>query len=235
MAKDNKFEEIRLEFGKDGSVMIDIFMIIWAASAEFDGVFQKSRGVPHDTLSLRVEFMSFYSYIADDFLELTIQTLEKKRLIKRDSKGFITIINFAKYQEPTSVERVKEFRERQERNSVITDIIHKFNKITGKNFSTKTEETRKHINARLAEGHTVEEVERVIAMKYNEWKNVPKMRQYITPQTIFRPSNFDRYVNSVPNGFSTDPRFDVEDAFGNKLSVTQEEFDKAEKDFLTKL
>jgi uncharacterized phage protein (TIGR02220 family) len=118
---------------------------------------------------------------------------------------------------------------------VITDVIHLFNKITGKRFSLKTEETRHAINARLSEGHTLEDIEKVINLKYQEWKDQPKMQRYITPRTMFRPSNFDRYVNELPDGYSTAERFDVKDAFGNIMSVTQEEFDQAEKGFLTKI
>ena len=27
------------------------------------------------------------------------------------------------------------------------------------------------------------------------WANDPKMSQYLTPQTLFRPGNFDKYLN----------------------------------------
>jgi uncharacterized phage protein (TIGR02220 family) len=235
MAKDNKFEELRLEHGINGSVYIDIFMIIWAASAQYNGVFQKSDGVPHDKLSLRVLFMAMLSYLTEDMLEECFQALESKRLIDRKDNGIITITNFAKYQVVNSTERTKDYRERQKRDGLITQAIHEFNAITGKKFSTKTEETRHAINARFAEGHTLEVMKKVIRLKYEEWKDTPKMQKYITPRTMFRPSNFDRYANEIPDGFSTAERFNVKDAFGNRMSVTQEEFDAAEKGFLTKI
>jgi uncharacterized phage protein (TIGR02220 family) len=54
-----------------------------------------------------------------------------------------------------------------------------------------------HLGARLTEGHTVDECKRVIDFKLNEWGSDPKMRQYLRPATLFRPSNFPGYLQAV--------------------------------------
>lgn len=52
------------------------------------------------------------------------------------------------------------------------------------------------IRARLKEGYTVADCEKVIDSKVGEWSGTD-MAKYLTPQTLFRPSHFDTYLNTV--------------------------------------
>ena len=54
--------------------------------------------------------------------------------------------------------------------------------------------TQGHINARLAEGYTVENFYTVIDKKCAEWKG-GKMEQYLRPETLFG-SKFENYLNA---------------------------------------
>jgi len=47
---------------------------------------------------------------------------------------------------------------------------------------------------RLKEGYTDEDCRAVIARKYREWGHDEKMSKYLTPETLFRRSNFERYI-----------------------------------------
>jgi len=76
-------------------------------------------------------------------------------------------------------------------------IITLFNSITKKNFQTGSEGTRKLIRARIKEGHSFNDFERVIRHKFNQWQYDDKMKSFIRPQTIFGP-NFDGYLNESP-------------------------------------
>jgi uncharacterized phage protein (TIGR02220 family) len=50
------------------------------------------------------------------------------------------------------------------------------------------------IAQRLKEGYTVEQCKDVIGVKSNAWMGDEKMDQYLNPQTLFRKSNFDKYL-----------------------------------------
>jgi predicted phage replisome organizer/uncharacterized phage protein (TIGR02220 family) len=72
------------------------------------------------------------------------------------------------------------------------EVLSYLNEKTGKRYRNT-----KHIEARLKGGAVVEECKRVIDTKITDpyFTANPK---YLNPETLFRPSNFDRYVNEVP-------------------------------------
>lgn len=53
------------------------------------------------------------------------------------------------------------------------------------------------IEKRLKEGYSVDQCKDVIAEKSNQWMGDEKMDQYLNPQTLFRKSNFDKYLTEA--------------------------------------
>ncbi len=53
------------------------------------------------------------------------------------------------------------------------------------------------LRARLRDGYTLEDLCRVIRLKVAQWKGDPHMAQYLSPTTLFRPSNFERYLEET--------------------------------------
>lgn len=88
------------------------------------------------------------------------------------------------------------------------EIIDYLNEKTGKSFKASTPNTQKAINGRLSEGYTVEDFKKVIDTKTSQWLNNPDMQKYLCPDTLFRPSNFEKYLNE-----SASKKSDYEDAF----------------------
>lgn len=83
----------------------------------------------------------------------------------------------------------------------VKDIVKFFNETCGTKYRDSTKSINESISARLGEGYTVDDFKTVIRTKYNDWKDDQKMREYITPDTLFRPSNFPKYLNKVkPSG-----------------------------------
>lgn len=84
----------------------------------------------------------------------------------------------------------------------VRQIVEYFNRVCGTNYRHQSKATADMINARLNDGFTVEDFRRVIDTKYAEWANNPDMCKYIRPQTLFRPSHFENYLNqrSAPDG-----------------------------------
>ena len=52
---------------------------------------------------------------------------------------------------------------------------------------------------RLKEGYTDEDCRAVIASKCREWLHDEKMSKFLTPETLFRRSNFERYLGCLDN------------------------------------
>ena len=74
------------------------------------------------------------------------------------------------------------------------EVISLYNAITGQN-RREAVDIISMIRARLAEGRTVDDFKKVITKKYNQWREDEKMCKFIRPSTLFRPGNFDDYLN----------------------------------------
>lgn len=83
-------------------------------------------------------------------------------------------------------------------------IIEYLNNKVNKRFSYKSESNRKLIKARFNEGYKLDDFIRVIDIKTNEWINDEKMKSYLQPSTLFRGSNFDKYLNQELPELSND-------------------------------
>ena len=83
-------------------------------------------------------------------------------------------------------------------------IIEYLNNKVNKRFSYKSESNRKLIKARFNEGYKLDDFIKVIDIKTNEWINDEKMKSYLQPSTLFRGSNFDKYLNQELPELSND-------------------------------
>lgn len=77
---------------------------------------------------------------------------------------------------------------------IYENIIVRLNEKAGTHYRPSSKATQGHINARLAEGYTVEDFYTVIDKKCAEWKG-GKMEQYLRPETLFG-SKFENYLNA---------------------------------------
>lgn len=73
-------------------------------------------------------------------------------------------------------------------------IVDYLNQQAGKNFRSTSKATQQHINARLAEGFTVENFITVIDTMCAKWKG-KEMDEYLRPSTLFGPK-FENYLNA---------------------------------------
>lgn len=83
-------------------------------------------------------------------------------------------------------------------SDIITDIIEYLNSTCGLNYKTKSNNTKKLINARFEEGFLIEDFKTVILKKYNSWKNTD-MEKYLRPSTLFG-TKFESYLNEKEKG-----------------------------------
>lgn len=75
-----------------------------------------------------------------------------------------------------------------------TAIIAHLNEKTGTNYRATGKATQGHINARLAEGYTVEDFYTVIDKKCAEWRGTD-FEKFLRPETLFG-TKFDSYLNA---------------------------------------
>ena len=77
---------------------------------------------------------------------------------------------------------------------IIKKVVAYLNEKTNSNYKHNTEGTVKNINARLKEGHTLEDFKAVIDKKTKQWLNDEKMSSYLRPMTLFG-TKFESYLN----------------------------------------
>lgn len=85
-----------------------------------------------------------------------------------------------------------------ERQADVEKVVAHLNEVTGKGFRATSESTRKPIRARLEEGYTVDDCMAVIDVKVSQWWRDPKMKPYLRPETLFRKSKFEGYLQESP-------------------------------------
>ena len=78
---------------------------------------------------------------------------------------------------------------------VYEEIIKYLNEKIGSHFKPTSKSTQRLINGRLSENYTIEDFKYVIDVKTSEWKDNTKMSKYLTPDTLFNASKFEKYRN----------------------------------------
>ena len=104
-----------------------------------------------------------------------------KATLKHSQKQVHGIVGIDK---PINLEQYSDFPEK---------VIEMFRVITGKKIKLNAER-KTTIIARAKEKNTLEDFEKVIRVKFDEWKDDPKFSKFITPETLFRVSNFTKYL-----------------------------------------
>ena len=91
-------------------------------------------------------------------------------------------------------EKEKHKKEKSDDFSVCVSIIDYLNARCGTHYKPTTDSTRKSIKGRIRDGYTVEDFKTVIDKKAREWIG-SEMEKHLTPETLFRPGNFEKYLN----------------------------------------
>ena len=73
-------------------------------------------------------------------------------------------------------------------------VLTYLNESLGTKYKTTTVSHIQNINARLSEGHSIEDCKAVIDSKKSQWLNDPKMSGYLRPQTLFQEGKFQGYL-----------------------------------------
>jgi uncharacterized phage protein (TIGR02220 family) len=136
-----------------------------------------------------------------ELIESTIERCLSAGKLKQVEPGIFYICNWKEYQLSGRYKRliagkVEQASAKADASilflSKIPPILSYFNVTTGQK---RKADTGGFISARLAEGRTFEEFKHVIDTKTAQWRDDPKMCAFIRPSTLFRPGNFEDYLN----------------------------------------
>ena len=78
----------------------------------------------------------------------------------------------------------------------VQKVISFMNNLYGRNYKADSLHSTKELRNRLME-HSTEDVMKVVANRYAEWKDDAVMEKHLNPTTIFRPSKFDKYMEEA--------------------------------------
>lgn len=85
-------------------------------------------------------------------------------------------------------------KDKEKKKEIYKSVLDRLNEKAGTNYRASSKATQGHINARLAEGYTLEDFFTVIEKKCAEWKG-SNMEMYLRPETLFG-SKFESYLNA---------------------------------------
>jgi uncharacterized phage protein (TIGR02220 family) len=97
----------------------------------------------------------------------------------------------------------RESREEESREELLSDksdaitVLNYLNEVCSSKYKHTTKSHIENINARLAEGHTIEDCKLVIDTKHQEWANDKKMAGYLRPSTLFSTGKFQGYLTQA--------------------------------------
>lgn len=113
-------------------------------------------------------------------LEALKSSLNNNKIIKKENNNISSIEDNILKRNETAIE-------------IIIDYL---NHLAGTRYKVTTEANIKNIKARLTEGYTISDLKLVIEYKCKEWKGTD-MQKYLRPETLFRPSKFEGYLNAA--------------------------------------
>lgn len=143
-----------------------------------------TKKMPNETESGRIE----YEY---DIYETPKQALEKQG-VENLGVEYLPVEN--PIQLNTNKAITNESITKKSNTEYIKIIVSYLNEKIGKDYKPGSKDTQKHINARLAEGFTVDQFKTVIDKKCAEWIGT-EWEQYLRPSTLFG-SKFEAYLNA---------------------------------------
>lgn len=130
--------------------------------------------------------------------KIRLQTRERVRK-HREQKRLETCNDDVTLRNATEKNREEENREDKEEEKKeqipYKKIIEHLNNKTGKKYSYKASGNQRLIKARYNEDYKLEDFIKVIDVKVDEWLNNSEMNMYLRPETLFKSSNFDKYLN----------------------------------------
>jgi len=195
-----------------------VYLLANATHTEYDSMFKGKRITlqPGQLITGRKSIAAFLK-VDENKVQRILNTFKNQQQIEQQASNqnrLITILNWNMYQsneqqneqqvnnkrttdeqQVNTNKNVKNIKNVKNDKELYKDIIEYLNLKTGRNYKHDTKPTTAKIDARLAEGFTVDDFKKVIDIKCGEWLNDAKMQQYLRPETLFGGNKFEGYLN----------------------------------------
>ena len=133
--------------------------------------------------------------VRDDNPKFTLAKL-KSEVSMKDAREDLIYLHQKGFIQWSEYEKALKLVEEEKVTPEVIEVINFMNDLYKRGFSPKTPSYNTPIRNRLKE-QSVEDLKKVIAYKYLDWKDDPKMKKNLNPVTIFRPKNFVRYLEEA--------------------------------------
>ena len=146
-----------------------------------------------------------YISAVDGAVNSTVSELEKLQY----GTGKITVSELEKLQ-TNKTENNK--TDKSNNIDIVSEVILYLNQVAGTRFTAGSQATKKHINARLKEGYTLEDIKQVIDTKTSEWQGT-EFAKFLRPVTLFG-TKFENYINQQPPRSKKNNATEVDERLG---------------------
>lgn len=86
------------------------------------------------------------------------------------------------------------------------EVLNFLNQVAGKRYSARKTNLQ-HISARLHEGFTIQQLKQIVEIKTYQWKKEITMSSHLNPETLFRPSKIEKYLQEVEEVLKNPQKF----------------------------
>lgn len=219
------------------------------AELEKTGYLRVTKKLPNETASGRIEYVyDFFenpdenqavenisvervSVANQDLLntkELNTKELNKKNnIIKNKQKS-----DLAKTSTVNGLELIREkitSKKGAVADQAVEQVISHLNSLANTRYRPTKADTIKLISARLKEGYSVDDLKLVVSYKCDEWMGTD-MQKYLRPETLFRPSKFEGYLNAATSGAPARKRAsNADSSSGKKVSTAFRDLSETER------
>lgn len=161
----------------------------------------KSFIIPFESGVVVIKHWKIHNYIRSDRYKETVYREEKDMLFLKENNAYTLDAPAPDVGMSVGIPDVHQ-RETQDRlgkdridqDNIYCSVVSYLNQKAGTQYKATSKKTQSLIKARLAEGFTVEDFERVIDNMCAEWIGDVKMQAYIRPETLFG-TKFEGYLN----------------------------------------
>ena len=135
-----------------------------------------------------IKHWRMHNYIQNDRFKGTTHTEEKAKIRVKSNNVYTLDTNCTPSIGEVSIGEVSIVKD-----NIVEEIVNHLNDVLNKNYKHTGQKIKSLINARLKEGFTLEDFQKVHIVKFSEW-NGTEMQKYLRPETLYG-TKFESYLN----------------------------------------
>ena len=134
-------------------------------------------------------------FLKDDDPKITLAKV-KAKIPMKDYRDDLILLHEKGFIEWSGYKAAKKYVEEKGANPDVIEIIDFLNNLYRTDFKYESASHYANLLNRLKD-NSKDDIKRVVANRFDEWKNDPVMSKHLNPSTIFRASKFPKYLEEV--------------------------------------